>query len=265
MPRPRRTPTGDAPAGTAPKSKRASQEAKAANCHAGHRSRMRERFRIHGLDGFQDHELLELLLYYTRPQGDTNATAHLLLDTFGSLRGVLEADFDQLVGVKGIGETGATLISLIVPLVRRYELACASQMRIESLEDLKHYCVEMVKGQPYECFYLLGLGVDHRVLGHRLIATGSLTDLSFSPRVVLEAVLQFNAYGVVFCHNHPTGRCEPSIEDIQTTQQYDEILRQFDIQLEDHIIVADDGSYSMAQHQDLPRWKHETQSSKKKK
>ena len=89
------------------------------NIHAGHRERMRERF-IHdkGFENFEDHQILELLLYYSKTRGDTNPLAHELLDQFGSLKGVLEARPEQLMQVNGIGEQQATLISMVVPLTR---------------------------------------------------------------------------------------------------------------------------------------------------
>ena len=88
--------------------------------HEGHRQRMRERFRLEGLDNFAPHEVLELLLFYARVQGDVNPLAHELLDSFGSIKGVLEARPEQLMAVKGVGEETATLLSLIVPVFRKY-------------------------------------------------------------------------------------------------------------------------------------------------
>lgn len=88
--------------------------------HDGHRKRMRERFRISGLEGFSEHEVLELILFYGRARGNVNDTAHALMDVFGSLPRVLEASPEQLMLIDGIGEESATLLSLILPLFRRY-------------------------------------------------------------------------------------------------------------------------------------------------
>ena len=87
--------------------------------HAGHREKMRDRFiREKGFENFEDHQILELLLFYANARGDTNPLAHLLLDEFGSLKGVLEARPEQLMAVKGIGKQQAVLISMVVPLTR---------------------------------------------------------------------------------------------------------------------------------------------------
>ena len=87
--------------------------------HEGHRQRMRDRFRTEGLDNFAPHEVLELLLFYARARGDVNPLAHRLLETFGSLRGVLEAPVEHLCTVEGVGEETATLLSMMVPMFRR--------------------------------------------------------------------------------------------------------------------------------------------------
>ena len=91
-----------------------------ANVHEGHRQRLRDRFLKEGLDGFAPHNVLELLLFYAVPQRDTNELAHRLLTRFGSLSGVLDADFDELCQVEGVGANVATLLKLVPGLARRY-------------------------------------------------------------------------------------------------------------------------------------------------
>ncbi len=90
--------------------------------HRDHRSRMKARFAAQGLDGLNDHEALELLLYFAVPRVDTNPIAHRLLDTFGSLHGVIDASPDALKQVQGIGENAATLIVLLREMMRRYAI-----------------------------------------------------------------------------------------------------------------------------------------------
>lgn len=71
--------------------------------HAGHRERMREKLVRHGDRIFATYELLEMLLYYVLPQGDTNPTAKRLLRAFGSIDGVFRASREQLMKVEGVG------------------------------------------------------------------------------------------------------------------------------------------------------------------
>lgn len=90
--------------------------------HYGHRERMRTRFQKSGLEGFQPHEILELLLFYALPRVDTNPIAHDLIDTFHSLSGVLDADIQDLKHVKGISENAAVFLKLLPELFQQYQL-----------------------------------------------------------------------------------------------------------------------------------------------
>ena len=88
--------------------------------HDGHRDRLRKRFLAHGLDVLQDHEVLELLLFYALPRKDTNDLSRRLLKHFGSISAVLEAPLSELKSFDGIGDNAAVLLHLITPLSRRY-------------------------------------------------------------------------------------------------------------------------------------------------
>ena len=88
--------------------------------HKQHRQRMKKRFLSEGLKNFEPHNVLELLLFYSIPQKDTNETAHALIERFGSLSGVFDAPFEELMRVKGIKEHSATLIKLVPELAQRY-------------------------------------------------------------------------------------------------------------------------------------------------
>lgn len=109
----------------------------AGGVHAGHRRRMRQRFLTTGLSGFQDHEVLEFLLYYAIPRRDVNETAHLLLDRFGSLPGVLDAPEKELCQVPGVGPGTAHFLTLIPELMT--QMARQSQQaqtaRLETPQD----------------------------------------------------------------------------------------------------------------------------------
>ena len=59
------------------------------NVHAGHRQRMKEMFLKNGFEGFSEHQILEMVLFYSCPRIDTNEIAHNLIDRFGGLCGVL--------------------------------------------------------------------------------------------------------------------------------------------------------------------------------
>lgn len=220
--------------------------------HDGHRKRMRERFRKEGLEGFAPHEVLELLLFYGRARGDVNPLAHRLLDAFGSLKGVLEARPEQLMSVEGVGEETATLISMMLPMFRRYAACvCAEKQRICNRTEASAYCKALLAGWRTEHFYAICLNAAGQVLGQRLIAEGSLSEVAAYPRLVVETALNYNAHSILLCHNHPSGVAMPSADDIDSSKHLMKVLNALHITLLDHIIVAGETTYSMAHHGEL--------------
>ena len=223
------------------------------NLHEGHRDKLRNRF-IHdkGFENFEDHQILELLLFYALPRMDTNPLAHELLEQFGSLKGVLEARPEQLMQVKGIGSKGATLISMVVPLTKVWHrCAMETPVRIGNSREAENYCLSILAGERTERFYVISLNAGCSILGRRKISEGSLSEVSAYPRMVMETALNYNAHSVLLCHNHPGGTCAPSPEDIASTLQLQRLLNGVGILVLDHIIVAGDRTYSMIQHGDI--------------
>lgn len=214
--------------------------------HEGHRQRMRERFRTEGLEGFSPHEVLEMLLFYTRSRGNVNPLAHRLLDTFGSLRGVLQAPVEQLMAVEGVGEETASLLALMVPIFRKYELClCEETTRLHYYRDVEAYCRALLTGLNKERLYVISVSAQMKVLGHRVVGNGDLTQVVAYPRLVVETALNHNAFGIILCHNHPGGEAVPSVGDVEVTRALEAILAKLDIALLDHIIIASGKSYSM--------------------
>ena len=126
--------------------------------HDGHRARMKARFVRSGLDNFDDHSVLELLLFYAVPRRDVNELAHALLDHFGTLDAVFEASFEDMMRVPGVGENVATLLTLIPQVGRRYQMAKRRQQTIlRSSEDAGHYLVPLYLYERTEVVYLLCL------------------------------------------------------------------------------------------------------------
>ena len=217
--------------------------------HGGHRQRMRERYLKQGLDGFAQHEVLELLLFYAIPQRNVNPLAHALIDRFGSLYGVLHAEPEQLAQVEGVGEYTATLISLFSRVPRQ-----AARYRANGREKLStrqaaiNYCVALLEGEKREMFYAICLNGQMETISDVLIAKGSLSDVPAYPRIVLDAVLTHNAHGVLLCHNHPSGSIAPSAQDLAATQTLSGLLREIEVVLIDHIIVSDRDAVSMVRN-----------------
>lgn len=114
---------------------------RAGGVHAGHRSRLRKRFLNAGLDSFQDHEVLELLLCYAIPRRDVNETAHLLLDRFGTLMAVLDAPEAELQAVPGVGPATAHFLNLIPQLIAQMSRQCqrSAPVSLASVADVADF------------------------------------------------------------------------------------------------------------------------------
>jgi DNA repair protein RadC len=224
------------------------------NVHEGHRARLRRRFTEEGLDGFEDHQVLELVLFYAIPRRDTNEIAHLLLRRFGSLSGVLEADPADLSHVEGVGDGAAALLSLLPALTRRYYIDRVHQVRhaLTSSERAAAFLIPFMAGRTQEVFYVVCLDTQSRVIVPALVAEGLPDRVHVEPRQVVEAALRHKAFAVILAHNHPTGQAKPSTADHRVTQRLCDAFSAIGVGVRDHIIIAGDDWFSFALSGDLP-------------
>ncbi len=216
--------------------------------HDGHRQRLKRRFLDNGLSGFYDHNILELLLFYTIPRRDTNELAHTLINTFGSLSGVFDAPYEELIKVEGIGENTASLIKLITPLYGKYlEDKQSKCTKILSSDDAGGYFIAKYIGDNLvETAMLLSLDNKGCVINCDIISKGSVKMAEITSRKIVEIALKNNASSVIMAHNHPGGVAVPSSADVDVTRNLIKMLSTIDINLRDHIIVADNEYFSMA-------------------
>lgn len=215
--------------------------------HDGHRERLRKRFLAHGLDHLQDHEVLELLLFYALPRRDTNGLARKLLKHFGSIAAILEAPLPELKKVGGIGDNAAVLLHLITPLSRRYLLSRSDKgVCLTSTQACGEYLLPYFFGTTEEMVYLLCLDAKCKVLACRLLQSGNVNSASISLRKAAEIAMSCNASSVVLAHNHTSGLALPSKADIETTSLLKSTLEPLGILLVDHVIVAENDFVSMA-------------------
>lgn len=216
--------------------------------HDGHRERLRERFLREGLDSFEDHNILELLLFYVIPRKDTNELAHLLLDRFGSLSAVLEAPYEELKTVPGIGELSASLLCLIPEISRKYLGDKYSDHSIvDSTQRAGDFLMDRFVGRNKETVILLLLDAKGRVLYCGVIAEGSVNATEVNVKRIVETSARYNASSAILSHNHPSGIALPSKQDLDTTEIVKDALCLINVELVDHIIVADRDFVSLAE------------------
>lgn len=222
--------------------------------HSGHRDRLRQRFLDEGLDSFADHQILELLLFYAIPRGDTNPVAHRLIKRFGSLSAALEADPKDVASVEGIGEKAAVFLAMIPEVTRRYfhDRVLRDRPKLNSSESVTDYLVPLMAGRPEEVFYVICLDTQCRVIYPALVSEGTVKEAVVYPRHVVEEAIRHRAAAVVFAHNHPAGTAKPSQQDHQLTRLLVQSLGPLDIKALDHIIVAGRDTFSFAREGIMP-------------
>ncbi len=220
--------------------------------HDGHRARLKNRFLEQGLDGFDDHQALELLLFYALPRIDVNTLAHRLLHYFGSLDRVFEASVEELCQVEGIGESTALLLRLIPQLNRRCQIRQNQPCKtITSATQAWQYLAPYFLDTREEMVYLLCLDHRQRILSCTLLAKGEADCANFSIRRLVETVVSRKAAGVILAHNHTSGVALPSADDISTTRHLKKALDAVGVYLQDHLILAGNDFVSLAASGDL--------------
>lgn len=221
----------------------------AESSHAGHRKRLRKELIEQDFpESVPDHKILEALLFYGVPVKDTNLLAHRLIDTFGSLSAVFDADANDLFQVNGMTEKAVTLIKMILPLSRRYNLEKQSDgLKFSNLEAVGDFLKEKHSGYGQEIFVVTTFGADGAMIASDIINKGDAGNVTVSVKSVIQTVLKRNAPNVVISHNHLTKNALPSKKDIDTTKILGFTLAQMNIKLIDHMIFSKDDYISMKQ------------------
>ena len=213
----------------------------------GHYSRLRQRFLSAGIDGFLDYEVVELLLKLADNRRDQKITAKLLLNTFKSLRGVLEANPEQLKNIKGIGDANIFGLKLVQSVARRYlKEQIIGEEFIPSSENVLDYLRHNLRDRGREVFLVVLLNGRNQVLDIVELFEGTLTTSAVYPREVIKLILGKDAAAVIFVHNHPSGNPNPSKDDQNLTQKLKAACSTIDVQLHDHLIIAGNDYTSMA-------------------
>ena len=213
--------------------------------HEGHRERLRDRYKNEGLDNFAPVNVLELLLFYCIPRKDTNPIAHRLLDTFGSLAAVLDAEPEALMKVEGVSQATALFLTMLPDAFRYYRKDANTIKLVQSIEDCSEYLSDYFIGQTEEVVYLLCLDAKCKIICCREISRGNGNSAMIYTPKILEIAVNVKARSVILAHNHPGGLAVPSGEDLNTTKMVAMALNAANIELADHMIFCEDESVSI--------------------
>ncbi len=214
-----------------------------------HRKRLRQRFASHGLSGFQDYEVLELLLTYAIPRKDVKPMAKRLLQQFDSLVGVLDAPIEAIEAVEGLGQQSAILLHLIRELNIRYVLADLPQKPIlDTPEKVKESLRLSMQGRKTECFGVIFLDQQHCYLQQEIMFEGTVDRAAVYPREIVRRALAVQAKAIIIFHNHPAGKKQASTADIDVTRNIETACHTLDIRLLDHFLLAGTEVLSFREH-----------------
>ncbi len=211
--------------------------------HDGHRKRLREKFNK-GKVVFQEHELLELLLSYSISRKDTNPIAHKLINEFGSLSQVLSASPELLTQIEGVGETSATLISLVNYISTLNKDVKKESIKLNNIESVKSLAIKLFKGLDHEVFYMFYLDEKRNVLGFTKLDDESKNSVTLDFESFTKGILSYKPKSAVIMHNHFSKYPYPSDEDDKATANVCTFLKFHKVTLFDHVIVSNDEIYS---------------------
>jgi DNA repair protein RadC len=231
----------------------------------GHRQRLRERFLSAGLDGFQDYEVVELLLTLGTPRKDCKQAAKAALKRFKTLQGVIDAGEEALCEVSGIGPKNVFGLKLVRAVTDRYlEKKIIRKDPLSNSKALFDYLYHAMAPKDRECFKVLYLDAKNRVLASEVLFQGTLTASSVYPREVVKSALSHQAAAVIFAHNHPSGDPDPSAADFAVTQQLVFACMTMGITVHEHLVIGDQAYFSFADNGHIGRmcrqfWKEQSQ------
>lgn len=217
----------------------------AAPLHAGHRQRLRDRFRKGGADALPDYELLELILFRALPRRDTKTLAKTLIARFGSFAEVVTAPEPWLKEIEGAGDAVVTELKLVRAAALRLTRSDIMQRpALSSWAQVLDYLRAAQGFEHREQFRILFLDKKNHLIADEVQQQGTIDHTPVYVREVVKRALELSATAIVLVHNHPSGDPTPSRADIDMTKQIVAAAKPLGVAVHDHVIVGRDGHAS---------------------
>ena len=219
----------------------------------GHRKRLLEKFTTAGIEALHDYEALELLLTYVIRRQDVKRQAKALLEKFGSVKGIMDAESDDLQTVPGIGDRSAILFKLIKEIASLYlKQKAMEKKQVSCTTELLDFCRTKMGGKKDEEFCVIYLDAQNQIIEFETVQKGIVNQAVVYPRQVLESALKKKATAIILAHNHPSGHVRPSDADIRLTKTIQETAKVLDILVHDHIIIGENRFFSFREEGLMP-------------
>lgn len=210
--------------------------------------RPRERLLERGAVSLTDAELLAIFLRTGVSGKSAVDLARQLLDEFGGLRPLLQADLAAFSSHLGLGAAKFAQLQAVLEMSRRHLAEHLSRDSVlENPQAVRDYLTALLRHEDHEVFGCLFLDAKYRALGFEAMFRGSIDTTNVHPRQVVKRALWHNAAALILCHNHPSGVVEPSQADRRLTLELREALALVDVQVLDHFVIGDGAPFSMAE------------------
>ena len=220
---------------------------KETNVHAGHRAKTREKYERAGADAFLPHELLEMLLFYAVPYRDTNPTAHLLIERFGSLSGVLAASREELREVPGIGEHAAALVASVKEIS---DAAIREKLpdRRENRRTIARRAREALRDATGDKTVAYFLDNSYSLIGSETVYVGYLGAAGFRDQLIVRPALKSRASFVVLASCHASRSSRADENEIAASDHFRKSLRLSGLTLLEHFLFSGEYMTSLSEY-----------------
>lgn len=209
--------------------------------------RPREKLLKYGAENLSNAELLAIFLRTGIKGKNAVELARSLLHKFGGLRKLLAADSEELRSIKGLGPSKITQLKAVLELASRYlEEKTRGKKWFDSSENVHRYLSYSMRDLKHEVVKVIFLNAQNEIIEIDVIGKGGITKNTIDPKDILARAIKYNAVGLIFVHNHPSGNPAPSRKDKKMTARFVIICKLMELRLLDHIIIGRNGFYSFA-------------------
>lgn len=201
-----------------------------------------EKCLAYGPGALSDAELLAVILRSGTNKISALELARQVLDLSNEkLLGLYNLSFEELRSLSGIGHVKAIQLKAIGELARRMSQAKRLQehIRFASAEEVALYFMESLRHKQQEEFHAIFLNTRCQMIREEQITIGTANASLVSPREIFSKAIRCQAVSIILVHNHPSGDCEPSPEDIEITLRMIASGNMLGIEILDHIIIGD--------------------------
>jgi len=201
----------------------------------------REKFSQRGIDSLSDSELIAILVGSGCKQTNFKEISTRILRCIrGEIRNKRNISTKKLIKIKGVGDVTSMRILAGIELGRRVYFLEGNTKTLKNSKEAYEYLSNM-QNLKQENIVGVFLNARFEVLKKKTISIGSLNRATLLPRDIIIPALEVNASSVILAHNHPSGNCEPSREDVVVTKNIKKSLDLVGLELIEHLVIAKDG------------------------